>query len=255
MLTWADWEGSDMGNSALERWMFVSDVDATLLGDAEALGILSRELQRVAHRVVLVYNSSRPCSSVRKTLGKVVELPVPQFVVGALGTEIEEGPSARKLTEYASSVTSSWQRDRVVGLMDELGLEPHDAEYQTPLKASYSAHDRQTYDQAVSLLKSEKMKVKVLYSGGKDLDIIPCSAGKRAGIEFLLSLVNFQTSQVVVAGDSANDLDMFEGSLAGIVVSNAEAELKRLCGGNVYHARLPHAGGVHEGLRFWGVLE
>jgi hydroxymethylpyrimidine pyrophosphatase-like HAD family hydrolase len=64
---------------------------------------------------------------------------------------------------------------------------------------------------------------------------------------------------VVVSGDSGNDVEMFvpprDGSpYRGIVVGNADADLKRLKGEHIYHAQAACAAGVLEGLRFWSVL-
>jgi hypothetical protein len=42
------------------KWLFVSDVDDTLLGDDGALELLSAELKKAADQIVVAYNSSRP---------------------------------------------------------------------------------------------------------------------------------------------------------------------------------------------------
>ena len=59
-----------------------------------------------------------------------------------------------------------------------------------------------------------------------------------------------------MAGDSANDLDMFVAPFKGIVVGNAEAVLRDLATQHeyIYQARATHAAGVLEGLRYWGVV-
>ncbi|MFU8773321.1 MAG: HAD family hydrolase, partial [Anaerolineales bacterium] len=43
-------------------------------------------------------------------------------------------------------------------------------------------------------------------------------------------------------------------SAKGIVVGNADVELKRLKGPNIYHANNNYAAGVLEGLYYWGVI-
>jgi hydroxymethylpyrimidine pyrophosphatase-like HAD family hydrolase len=60
---------------------------------------------------------------------------------------------------------------------------------------------------------------------------------------------------VVVAGDSANDLDMFVLPFKGIVVGNAEPALRQLASENIYQAGGRYAAGVLEGLHYWGVLD
>jgi glucosylglycerol-phosphate synthase len=63
--------------------------------------------------------------------------------------------------------------------------------------------------------------------------------------------------RVVVAGDTLNDLSLFETELKGIVVGDAEPELCRrveLIGGRAYLATLPGGGGIIEGLRHHGLV-
>ena len=64
------------------------------------------------------------------------------------------------------------------------------------------------------------------------------------------------TSQVLVAGDTANDSAMFllEG-VSGIVVENALPELLAVIGSNrTYVARQAMADGVLEGLSHFGIV-
>ena len=64
---------------------------------------------------------------------------------------------------------------------------------------SYSIHYTKLYD-----------------SGGRNLDIIPRTAGKGAVIRFLHQWLSIPASQVIVAGDSGNDVDMFVPPFRGI---------------------------------------
>src|SRR5690606_28398557 len=98
------------------------------------------------------------------------------------------------------------------------------------------------------------LPVRLVVSSGKDLDLLPPAAGKAAAIKWLCGHLDVPQEAVLVSGDSANDLDMFEEPFRGIVVANAHHELKRLAGSGVFHARRPCASGVVDGLRHYGVL-
>jgi sucrose-6F-phosphate phosphohydrolase len=237
------------------QWLFVSDVDDTLVGDSAALAQLSTALAMAGDRVVLVFNSSRPCASLHRTLQTVPHLPQPHFLIGALGTEIEDCLTGQHLVAYDNEIRPAWQHDKVVAVMAKLGFSAHDPEFQTPFKASYDVPGTAAYEQVVRELEAAAVTAKVVYSGGKNLDIIPQKAGKGTVIAYLGQQLHIPAERVVVAGDSANDLEMFTPPYKGIVVANADVELKQLQGDHVYHARYAHAAGVLEGLRYWQVLD
>lgn len=235
-------------------WMLVSDVDDTLLGDDGALADFAAAMGAQRTRFVLVYNSSRPCASLRKSLAAQPALPQPDYLIGALGTEIELGRSGQALDGYSRMLATGWRRDEIAALMAELGLAAHAAEYQTPLKASYDAPARELRELALTRLAGHDIRVKVIFSGDKNLDLIPVNAGKGQAADYLRARLDFRPERVLVAGDSGNDREMFRAPFKGIVVGNADADLKALTGPHIYHARASHAAGVLEGLRFWGAL-
>lgn len=239
---------------ASASWLFVSDVDDTLLGHDYSLRVLARALAKIAGTVIVVYNSSRPCASLRSSIDANPALPVPDYFIGALGTEIQVGSSGQPLIEYSRHVDNDWDRQLVADLASDLGFVRHAAEFQTPLKASYDILGFEAYLDLIRRLEDEDLEVKMIFSGGKNLDLIPTRAGKGNAIQFLRQHLEVDPDCVVVAGDSGNDLEMFESSNKGIIVANADADLKSLRADHIYHAAAGYAGGVLEGLRYWGVL-
>jgi HAD superfamily hydrolase (TIGR01484 family) len=142
----------------------------------------------------------------------------------------------------------------IEALMERLQLQAHPAEFQTPHKASYSIKNNEQYKQVQALLEDAGIDAKVIYSGHTNLDFIPKNAGKGTAIQYLRSILNIDSTRIVVAGDSLNDIDMFKFPNKVIIVANAEAEIKSLKGDHIYQAQSRFAAGVLEGLRFWGVL-
>lgn len=237
------------------RWLFVSDVDDTLLGDTAALTRLSAALKAVRHAITLVYNSSRPCASLRQTLKQQPQLCIPDYLVGAMGTEIEPGKNEKPVNAYARHLNQGWNRGKIEQLIQAMGLTPHPEEFQTRYKASYDAPDPASFLQVKQQLAAANLDAKIIYSGAKNLDIIPQNAGKGTAVSFLHQWLNIAPERVVVAGDSGNDIEMFRPPYKGIVVGNADAQLKALQGEGIYQATKHHAAGVLEGLAYWGVLK
>lgn len=237
-----------------KKWLFVSDVDDTLLGDDEALGRLSAELEKAADRVTIVYNSSRPCESLRNSLSAVPNLLTPDYLIGGMGTQIELGETKDRLQSYERYLEAGWDREKVAGLVEGLDAKPHPEKYQTPFKVSFDFPGEGAFRVVQERLDVSGLEAKAIFSAGKFLDLIAAKAGKGEAIRFLRSELEVSPEHVIVAGDSGNDVEMFVAPYRGIVVGNADADLKRLKGDHIYHAERPYAGGLLEGLRYWGVL-
>lgn len=242
-------------NTKAPKWLLVSDVDDTLLGDERALVRLAEVLRRAEDfDLAVAYNSSRPCASLRNTLAAETNLPAPDYLIGALGTEIEDGTTGQPLTDYVRHLDQSWERDRVVALAEEFGFEPHPQEYQRPFKASFDVPGKGAFDAFTRRLEEEGIEARTIFSMGKNLDVIPPQASKGRVIDYLRDRLDVAPDHVLAAGDSGNDVDMFEPPRRVIIVGNAEARLRRLQGDHIYHAEATHAAGVLEGLQHWGVV-
>lgn len=242
-----------MSVPATRPWLWVSDIDDTLTGDAPAMEALGADLARSRDRVWFAVNSSRPYDSVAETLSR--EFPdslAPDYVITALGTEI------RSLSDTApepgwQARFAGWPQKDIHATLLSLGHRPHAAIYQTPFKVSFTVP---RYAQEAARQALEPFACQIIASGTDDFDVIPTAAGKGAATLHLAGTLGIRSDRVVVSGDSGNDLAMFDVASLGIAVGNARPELIRaLPPGAFYHANAAHAGGVLEGLRHYGVLD
>ncbi|MBB23174.1 MAG: haloacid dehalogenase [Roseibacillus sp.] len=233
-------------------WCLVSDLDDTLTGDEEALAeLLEYASQGEIFRLVL--NSSRPRMSVEKTLAGFPGSYFPRDLVTGMGTEVMvEGEPVQEWEERFSG----WQRGVVDEIVEELGGIPHAQEFQTAYKASFMVEGKGRREKVRKAIARCGQPSQIVISGHHDVDILPAEAGKGQAILFVADLLGMDVArQVLVAGDSANDLAMFEISSRGIVVGNARAELREAVKSETaYQASGRHASGVIEGLRHWGVI-
>ena len=241
------------------KWLFVSDVDDTLLGNTAALETLAAALQPARPEIILAWNSSRPCASLRQSLQKHPALPTPDFLIGALGTEIEDGPTGQPLDEYTKFLGREWNREELVALLAPFGFAPHPEKYQRSFKLSYDIPGEAAYTAVQNHLRHSghfPHKVRTIFSMGHNLDLIPAEAGKGNVIHWLAQHVGVPAERVIVAGDSGNDLDMFTTPhpYKGIIVGNAEPALKMLESPHIYQATAVQAAGVLAGLQHWQAL-
>jgi sucrose-6F-phosphate phosphohydrolase len=232
--------------------LFVSDVDNTLLGDERAVAEFARWYADRKRFVRLALNSGRFFASVHETV-RQAGLPEPEAYIGGVGTDICFPPEGERLAGWPV-LAEEWSGDvirAVCGQFAELELQP--AEFLSPYKISYYGHglDATYLERLRRRLREAGQDVRVVYSSQRDLDVLPAGADKGTSVARLARHFGIEPSRVIVAGDSGNDLDMFQHEFRGIVVANADPELKALRGRHVFQATQRHAAGVLEGLEYW----
>jgi hydroxymethylpyrimidine pyrophosphatase-like HAD family hydrolase len=99
-----------------------------------------------------------------------------------------------------------------------------------------------------------ELEVDLVASAGVYLDVLPRDVNKGSTLRRVLGWLERGETDVVVAGDTLNDLALFDTGLAGVVVGNCEEALReRVCGReHLYLAEGEGAAGILEGLRHFG---
>jgi len=230
-------------------WLLVSDVDDTLVGDDESWNVFVDVILRApSMRVAL--NSSRPIASVQRTLRELPTVFEPDAIIGAMGTQVLMGGT---MDDAWTEQFAPWDRSIVDDVMASLGFEPHDQEYQTPFKASFNVPAGQAQAQVAEAIREAGLDFKIIASGESDFDVLPPGADKGRATLHVTDRLKVSLRNLIVAGDSANDLAMFQVAARGIVVGNGREELKQAAPQHrTYFARRARAAGVIEGLVHFG---
>jgi sucrose-6F-phosphate phosphohydrolase len=232
--------------------LLVCDLDGTLIGDDDGVIEFGRWFEEQRNRVRLAYNSGRYYESV---VGQIVgsPLPTPDAIISNVGTDIRLCPSGAQLDEWPLSFRY-WDASRVRSIaanFSHLELQPQ--KYQSEWKVSFYG-DRLSEDFLDNFrrtLEEAHLRVMVVYSSDRDLDLLPEQAGKGNAVAFLAHHWQFSKHDVIVCGDSGNDLAMFQQGFRGVVVANSHEELKNLSDANVYHSPESFARGVLDGVNYW----
>lgn len=95
------------------------------------------------------------------------------------------------------------------------------------------------------------LPVDVLHSAERYLDVLPRGVNKGSTLRRLVEQLRVPSDRVLVAGDTLNDLSLFETGYRGVVVGQSEPALVEATRdiAAVHHARQPGAGGILEALR------
>lgn len=250
------------------KWTLASDVDGTLTGDRASLDQLASRLKakRAAGDLYLIVSTGRRLEQVIQGIADE-GLPEPDAIIGQVGTEIYFPPlteATEPMAAWREHLLQQYRREEAVAFLDGIeGLRMQPDMYNTELKTSCYLDECPDPEKAAATIRhrveSHADRYQVVWSSGRDLDILPAASGKGRAIRFLVEHLELDPARVVVAGDTGNDATMFQEFPRGVVVANAKPELVELAGtlaeGRVYCARRPYAAGVEEGLVHYGVLE
>ena len=101
------------------------------------------------------------------------------------------------------------------------------------------------------------LDVDVVVSANVFLDVLPAGVNKGSTLRRVLRWLGVADDECVVAGDSLNDLALFETGLRGVALGNCEPGLRRRVAKmeRVYQAAGHGVEGVAEGLRHHGLRE
>lgn len=254
-----------MSEVAVTAFLFVTDLDNTLVGNDSALKDLNQQLSRhrQEHGTKIVYATGRS-RQIYHDLKQKKQLLDPDALIAAVGTEIydDDGQDTPD-PGWSEKLSQGWDRELVVATAahySDLVSQP-DTE-QRPFKVSYYLTEEAAVEvlpRMESQLSDRGLDVKLIYSGGRDLDILPRHADKGLAVQFLQQKWRIDNTKTVACGDSGNDIALFSvGDARGIIVGNARPELRQWYEQNPadyrYLAQGHCAGGILEGLYHFGFL-
>jgi len=248
----------------MNPFLFITDLDNTLVGDDASLRRLNQKLasHRDQHQSKIVYATGRSLYLYR-LLSEAKSLILPDALITSVGTEMYFDPNHKEFDpEWADILSQGWNREEIFEIasqFDTLQCQPKSE--QNPFKISYylaqSVAD-ETTTKLKSTLKENGYEVKLIYSAGQDLDLLPKNGDKALAVQFLRHKWNIPVNKTIVCGDSGNDISMFQGEEKGLIVSNAKPELiewyeANKCK-NLYLAQSACAAGIIEGLEHFSLL-
>jgi sucrose-6F-phosphate phosphohydrolase len=249
----------------MTQFLFVTDLDNTLVGDDNALEQLNQHLSqhRQTYGTKIVYSTGRSLTLYQE-LTRERTLLEPDLLIAGVGTEIYPNGSQTPDRAWSDKLAVGWDRDVIVATTAHFSdLVPQPETEQCPFKVSFFLSE----DAAISVLPVLKtaltkkgLSIQLIYSTGKDLDILPRRANKGLAMSFVRQNLGFEPSQTVACGDSGNDIALFSFNEAhGIIVGNAHPELltwhHEHPSETRYLAKAHCAGGILEGLQYFNFLQ
>jgi len=233
--------------------LLATDLDGTFLGGKSAD---KQQLYRVIREnptVRLVFVTGRGLETVIPLLNDPV-IPNPDYIICDVGATVVNGRTLEPIQPIQSEIENRWPGSLVVNnrLKDIRGLKRQ--EVPMTRRSSYF-FDHET-DMEELKASAAELGCDVLVSAGKFLDVLPPGVNKGFTLKQLVKLLNVPEDQILVAGDTLNDLSLYQTGYKGVVVGAAEPALVEATAGQslIYQAERPGCGGILEAFRAFGAF-
>jgi sucrose-6-phosphatase len=254
-----------MGLLTQQLSLLITDLDRTLVGNDESLHQLNLILDRYRQTqgTKIVYATGRSRESYQQ-LASTQQLLSPDALIASVGTEIYIGQSIEPDLEWADKLDLNWHHDRIIAIASQFAdLKPQPLPEQRQFKISYYLSPNVAADvlqKLHELFAQHQLDVEIIYSGNKDLDLLPRGGDKGNAVRFVRERWQIDAEHTVVCGDSGNDISLFKyGKERGIIVGNAHSELRlwHELHPIEYHylANAHYAAGMLEGLQYFRFVE
>lgn len=234
----------------LPGMLLATDLDGTFLaGDARKRERLYRMISEDAG-MRLAWVTGRGLEAVLPLLADPA-LPRPDYLICDVGATVVDGATMQPVQPLQSEIESRWPGERAVteAMARFEGLERQDVPQQRRC-SYYCAPERLAAIRHDIEAAARALGCQVLYSADRYLDILPSATDKGETLARLVEHVGVPRQDVLVAGDTLNDLAMFTSGFTGVCVGGSEESLLQATDtlDHVLHAGDAGCGGILQAI-------
>jgi len=232
--------------------VLATDLDGTLLAGPQEARRRVRELFGGGlNGAKLVFVTGRGLESVIPLLADPT-IPTPDYIIADVGATIVHG-DLRPVEPLHHEIAARWPGSQAV--LKALAGFPQLERQSVPQerRCSFLVGEAAITPELRGAV--EALGCDLLYSAGRYLDVLPRGVGKGPALRRLAEAAGFDPAHIVVAGDTLNDLSLFEAGFRGIAVGGSEpalvAQVRRMK--HVFIAENAGCGGILDGLAHHGL--
>jgi glucosylglycerol-phosphate synthase len=233
--------------------LLATDLDGTFLAGDNEQRLKLYQLIAAHPEIKLAFVTGRGLESVLPLLSDPT-IPDPDYIICDVGCTVVDGHTQQAIQPLQGNIDKRWPGEHVVE--QAVAHIPNLQRQDVPQERRFSFFCGA--DAVTSELKDvvRELDCELLYSAGLYLDILPKGVNKGSTLRGLVELLGIGDENVLVAGDTLNDLSMYEHGFIGVCVGESEVGLLKETENRarVYHAELPGCGGILQAFEYFGFL-
>jgi sucrose-phosphate synthase len=186
-------------------------------------------------------------------------VPTPDIFITSVGSEIYYTGELKRDSLWSEHIGADWKPNEIKKLMkDIVGVMPQPSSEMREYKVSYFYDEKKFMGtkKLTRIFQDADIKAKIIISHNQYLDILPVRASKGTAVKAVAFRWDIPFENILVAGDSGNDIDMLNGAISGVAVGNYSEELEKLRDReNVYFSEKEYADGILDGVEYYEFIK
>lgn len=225
--------------------LLATDLDGTFLGGKMEDKLQLYRIIKENKNIQLVFVTGRGLESIIPLLNDPL-IPTPDYIIADVGASIYNGHNLTSVEPIQGEIENAWPS--IYEIQHELSSIPNLVYQDVPQQRRSSYY----YDEGTDLDHVKAIAAgfncDVVTSVDCYLDILPHGVNKGSTLLKLINLLQVPKDQVMVAGDTLNDLSLYEIDVRGVAVGKSEIGLLNATQDypHVLHAKSEGAGGILE---------
>lgn len=239
-----------MKSSASRTILLATDLDGTFLAGKDEHKFKLYSLLSEADDVILVFVTGRGLQTVTP-LFILPEMPRPEYIICDVGATIVQGDNLLPVSDIMFDIETAWPGAGAV--YDVFNKLPGLTYQEVPMERRSSYFYNEETDFELVAKHAEELGVDILVSHGKYIDVLPKGVNKGSTLKKLVNSLGHNKEDILVAGDTLNDLSLFLTGYKGVAVAGSEEGLiKKISAmSNVIHSEHPGTGGIIDAMRHY----
>ncbi|WP_282636595.1 glucosylglycerol-phosphate synthase [Sphingobacterium thalpophilum] len=225
--------------------LLATDLDGTFLGGKMEDRLRLYRLIKANRDIQLVFVTGRGLESVLPLLSDPL-IPVPDFIIADVGATVVNGHTLEAIEPLQSEIEEKWPK--TYAIRSELEEIPQLSYQHVPQQRRSSFYYEPDVDRERVQQVADKYDCDIITSADRYLDLLPKGVNKGTTLKTLIEFLNIPADQVMVAGDTLNDLALFQIGFNGVAVGKSEGSLLDAINElhTAYRAEAAGAGGILE---------